>query len=110
MILDSFLTLLVLFTSVQLILTMSGFIDLVLNTPEPQAPPRPTPHPPIRRTKALKLTRDQRRDCQLFHSIGWSYSQIHKHTGATYTQVAKACQPGAHATPKKGTSRPPILS
>jgi len=30
----------------------------------------PIPHPPIQRRKAPKLTRDQRRDITLLHSIG----------------------------------------
>ena len=69
----------------------------------------PMPHPPIRRPKAPDLTRDQKRDCQLLHSIGWSYSQIHKKTSFTLNQVAHACQ-DLRATPRKRGGRPLILS
>jgi len=83
-----------------------------LNPPLPLPGPSlgPIPHPPIRRSKAPDLTRDQKRDCQLLHSIGWSYSQIYKQTGHTIRQIRGACQEGARATPKKRTGRPPLLT
>ena len=66
------------------------------------------PHPPIRRSKASNLSRDQRRDVQLLHIIGWSYTQIEKHIGYTYSQIGNAYR--LRATPKKKSGRPPILS
>lgn len=84
----------------------------VLSTlnPPSQEPLGPIPHPPIRRPRAPELTRDQKRDCQLLHSIGWSYSQIHKHTGYTVRQIGGACSEQARATPKKRDGRPPLLT
>jgi len=58
--------------------------------------------------KSSYLTRDQRRDCQLLHSIGWSYNQIKRHTGYTVRQIQRACS--NRATPKKRSGRPPVLS
>lgn len=72
--------------------------------------PTPLPRPPIRTPKAPTLSRDQRRDCQLLHNIGWSYSQIHRHTGYTIRQIQLACKPEGRATPRKSTGRPPILT
>ncbi|KAH6679002.1 hypothetical protein B0J14DRAFT_579812 [Halenospora varia] len=84
---------------------ISLFLNLVLNpSPEPLGP---IPHPPICQPKALTLTRDQRRDCQLLHSIGWSYRQIHTHTRRMIRQIGSAC---AKATPKKSSGRPPLLT
>ena len=88
---------------------MSAFLDLVLNPPTLIASLGPIPHPPIRRTKALDLTRDQKRDCQLLHSIGWSYSQIHKETGYTIQQIGHACR-ADRPTPCKRGGRPPLLT
>jgi len=84
----------------------------VLNPPLPLPEPSlgPVPHPPIRRPKAPDLTRDQKRDCQLLHSIGWSYSQIHRQTGYTIRQIEGACRASARATPKKKSRRPPLLT
>ena len=42
------------------------------------SPLGPIPYPPIQKPKPQHLTRDQKRDIQLLHSIGWSYSQIEK--------------------------------
>jgi hypothetical protein len=70
----------------------------------------PIPHPPIHAPKAPTLTRDQRRDCQLLHSIGWSYSEIRLFTGHTVRQIGIACGPQGKATPKKSTGRPPLLT
>lgn len=85
---------------------------VVLNPPLPLPEPLlgPIPHPPIRRPKAPDLTRDQRRDCQLLHSIGWSYSQIREQTRFTIRQIQGACQVGARSTPKKKSGRPPLLT
>ena len=88
---------------------MSAFLDFILNALAAVAPQGPVPHPPIRRSKASDLTRDQRRDCQLLHSIGWSYSQIHRKTGFTLHQIAGACQ-ADRPTPRKRNGRPPILT
>ncbi|RDL37965.1 uncharacterized protein BP5553_05398 [Venustampulla echinocandica] len=100
---------------------MPSFLGLVLNQSEelseleqPSEPEQPLPlppiipRPPIRRPKAPQLTRDQRRDCQLLHSIGWSYSQIHRQTSYSIRQIGLACT--IRATPKKKSGRPPILS
>jgi transposase len=88
---------------------MSLFLDLVLNAPASVAPYGPIPHPPIRRPKAPDLTRDQKRDCQLLHSIGWSYGQIRTKTGYTIDQIARACR-ADRPTPRKRGGRPPILT
>ena len=81
-------------------------------TPEPILPSpfeatRPIPHPPIRPPKASYLTRDQRRDIQLLHSIGWSYSQIRRHTIAIISQIRTSL---IKAIPRKRPGRPPILT
>ena len=87
---------------------MADFLSLVLNPQSPQNQPiGPIPHPLIRRPKASTLTRNQRRDCQLLHSIGWSYSQINKQTGYTIRQIGLAC---VKATPKKSTGHPPLFT
>jgi hypothetical protein len=70
----------------------------------------PILHPPIRTPKAPSLSRDQKRDVQLLHSIGWSYSQIYKQTGFTVRQIYNACKAGGRPTPQKSTGRPPILT
>jgi transposase len=88
---------------------MSAFLDLILNAPFSVASNRLIPHPPIRKPKAPDLTRDQKRDCQLLHSIGWSYSQIRQKTGFTIHQVASACQVD-RPTPRKRGGRPPLLT
>lgn len=88
---------------------MPTFLDLVLN-PAPAEPLGPRPHPPIRPTKQPQLSRDQRRDCQLLHDIGWSYSQIRRHTGYSLRQVNYACSQHTHATPTKRSGRPPFLT
>ena len=88
---------------------IKGFVSIVL---DPlglhNQPVRPLSSLPIRHPKAPTLTCDQRRDCQLLHSIGWSYSQIRTQTGYTVRQIGLACQ--KRATPQKSTGRPPILS
>jgi transposase len=90
---------------------MSDFFDTVLhpisNLLQEPEPSRPIPHPPIRRIKAADLTRDQRRDIRLLHSIGWSYSKIRIHTKATIKQIRTALVRG---TPQKRSGRPPILT
>jgi len=86
---------------------MANPLSLILNPLE--GPLGPLPHPPIRKPKAPDLTRDQKRDCQLLHSIGWSYSQIHKQTSYSIHQIATACQ-AERATPKKRSGRPPVLT
>ena len=91
---------------------MASFFDIVLCPPtEPLRPPSeplgPMPHPPIRPPKATHLTRDQRRDIQLLHSIGWSYSQIHRQTKATLNQIRTTI---VKATPRKRSGRPPLLT
>ena len=78
-------------------------------TPEPTQN-RPILHPAIRRQRHPDLSRDQRRDCQLLHSIGWSYSQIRTYTSYTIRQIQLACKPMSRATPQKRTSRPPVLT
>jgi hypothetical protein len=83
-----------------------SFIAPILSEPFPGLI-GPCPHPPIRKEKALDLTRDQRRDVQFLHRIGWSYPQIHKHTGYTIRQIRTV---GAKATPQKRSGRPPILT
>jgi len=88
---------------------MSLFLDLVLNAPASVAPYGPIPHPPIRRPKAPDLTRDQKRDCQLLHSIGWSYGQIRTKTGYTIDQIVRAYR-ADRPTPRKRGGRPPILT
>jgi transposase len=90
-----------------IVIIMANPLSHVLNPPE--KPLGPIPHPPIRKPKAPDLTRDQRRDCQLLHLIGWSYSQIHKQTSFTIHQIAKACQV-ERATPKKRSGRPSTLT
>ena len=67
----------------------------------------PIPHPPIRRLKHPDLSRDQRRDVQLLHNIGWSYNQIHKHTSHSIRQIQTAC---SKATPQKRSGQPPLLT
>ena len=52
--------------------------------------------------------RDQRRDIQLLHSLGWSYPKITKHIDTTKQQVQYACQ--GLATPRKCEGRPPKLN
>ena len=58
------------------------FADLILDAArsqeaqQPLLPLGPIPHPPIRAPKAPQLTRDQRRDYQLLHGIGWTHKQI----------------------------------
>ena len=86
---------------------MANPLSLILNPLE--GPLGPLPHPPIRKPKAPDLTRDQKRDCQLLHSIGWSYSQIHKQTSYSIYQIATVCQ-AEQATPKKRSGRPPVLT
>ncbi|KAF8846412.1 hypothetical protein BDZ45DRAFT_543582, partial [Acephala macrosclerotiorum] len=54
------------------------------------------------------LTRDQRRDIQLLHSIGWKISDINKFTKATESQIKRAY--AVRATPTKRPGRPPILT
>ena len=90
-------------------------MSAVLSTLNPsflslQGPLGLMPRPPIRRPRAPELTRDQKRDCQLLHSIGWSYNQIHKQTGYTIRQIGGACSQEARATPKKRSGRPPLLT
>ena len=65
------------------------------------------PHPPIRPPKANYLTHDQRCNIQLLHSIGYSYSQIHKYTKATLSQIRTTI---IKATSQKRTGQPPVLS
>ena len=88
---------------------MLAFLFLVLNAPLPLPPPvGPVLHPPICKAKASDLTRDQRRDIILLHSIGWSYAQIRRQTGFTVAQIGRACR-ADRPTPQKRNSRPPIL-
>ena len=72
----------------------------------------PFPHPPIQRRKAPELTRDQRRDITLLHSIGWSYNQIRTHLSfqPTFDQIKYACKSRVKSTPKKRSGRPPVLT
>ena len=96
---------------------MSDFLSLVLQpidtpvtyslTPQTQTQTGPIPHPPFRQQKHPDLLRDQRRDVQLLHNIGWSYSQIHRHTSHSIRQIRTAYQ---KATPCKRSGRPPILT
>jgi hypothetical protein len=44
---------------------MPDFLDIILNPPV--EPVQPIPHPPIRRTKAINLTRNQKHDCRGSH-------------------------------------------
>ena len=85
---------------------MLDFLNILNPSVEPLGP---IPHPPIRHTKAIDLMRDQKCDCQLLHSIGWSYPKIEKFTGFTYNQIKNACRQGSQCTPKKKSGRPPIL-
>jgi transposase len=87
---------------------MAAILNTLLPLPGPSL--GPVPNPPIRRPKTPDLTRDQKHDCQLLYSIGWSYSQIHKQTSHTILQIQGAYQEGARATPKKRTSRPPLFT
>ena len=94
---------------------MSDFLSLVLQpiaTPvtyslapqtqtQTQTQTSPIPHPPFRQQKHPDLLHDQRRDIQLLHNIGWSYSQIHRHTSYSIRQIRTACQ---KATPRKRSS------
>ena len=82
---------------------MSEFLDPVL---EPVS--RPIPCPPFARQKHPDLSRDQRRDVRILHSIGWSYSQIHRQTGYTLRQIGFAYR--TQATPTKRSGRPPVLT
>jgi hypothetical protein len=90
-----------------------SFLESILNPETPPSSPNrpvgPIPHPPIRRPRLPHLTRDQRRDCQLLHSIGWSYKEIRRHTGYTKHQIQYACTI-QHPTPKKRSGRPPALT
>jgi hypothetical protein len=86
---------------------MSEFLNIVLNSPVESL--EPIPHPPIHRTRAIELMHDQKRDCQLLHSIGWSYPKIERHTGFTYNQIGKACRE-SQSTPRKKSGRPPVLT
>ncbi|CZT48741.1 uncharacterized protein RSE6_09487 [Rhynchosporium secalis] len=61
-------------------------------------------------TKAPELTRDQRRDITLLHSIGWSYSQISSYLPFTPTIRQINYTINTRATPKKKPGRPPILT
>ncbi|RKF82147.1 hypothetical protein GcM3_027041 [Golovinomyces cichoracearum] len=74
------------------------------------APNRPIPHPPPKNKKNDELTRDQRRDVALLHSIGWSYSQIsrHLHFQPTKRQIQYACN--VRATAQKKECRPPAIT
>lgn len=72
----------------------------------PITPPSST----TRRQRAQPLTRDQRRDCSLLHSIGWSYTDIYNRFSYTRRQIALACRSDARATPKKRPGRPPVLT
>lgn len=76
----------------------------------PVAPNGPIPHPPPKYKKNPELTRDQRRDIVLLHSIGWSHSQIRRHLPfqPTIRQISYACN--VRATPQKKTGRPPVLT
>ena len=82
-----------------------------LETP-PVAPNGPIPHPPLKYTKALELTRDQRRDISLLSSIGWSPMQIRNHLPfrPTIRQITYTLKESTRATPKKKSGRPPILA
>ncbi|KAI0994030.1 hypothetical protein K3495_g14153 [Podosphaera aphanis] len=75
------------------------------------APFGPIPRPSIKRPKAPDLTRDQRRDIRLFHSIDWSYKQIQDHLPfkPTFAQIRYACL-SVKATPTKRSGRPPVLT
>jgi hypothetical protein len=68
-----------------------------------------TYRPLLYRPKASDLTRDQKRDCQLLHSIGWSYSQIRVYKGFTVRQIQRACT-AIQVIPKKRSGRPPLLT
>ena len=73
-----------------------------LQEPSPlQEPLGPLPYPPIHWPRAPDLTQDQKCNCQLLHSIGWFYSQIHRQLGYTIRQIGGACQEGTQVTPKK---------
>ena len=78
-------------------------MSAVLSTLNPplQEPLGPLPYPPIRRPRAPDLTRDQKRDCQLLHSIGWSYSQIHRQLGYTVRQIGGVCRESIQVISKK---------
>jgi transposase len=88
-----------------------SFADYILQAAAIQAnntPSGPIPHPPIRRPKAPKLTRDQRRDVQLLRSLTWKYDDIRRFTGFTIRQIQTACT--ERATPRKGTGAPRVLT
>jgi len=61
--------------------------------------------PPIRSRKAPDLTRDQKRDCQLRRSLGWTHKAISRHTRCTLRQAQRA-----PPTLKKKSGRLPILT
>ena len=84
------------------------FFNLILNPVNTFDTIDPIPHPPLQKSRPKRLTRDQRRDCQLLRSIGWKYQDIHRHTGHSYHQIQYACS--GKATPKKSSGRPPILT
>jgi len=79
-------------------------------TQEPSSPSiGPIAHPPIRRQKSAQLTRDQRHDCQLLASLGWSYPQIKKrYPEFSIRQIGWAYN--RPCTPKKRSGRPPVLT
>ena len=62
----------------------------------------------IRPGKTPYLTREQKCNCQLLRSLGWTYESISRHTGFTMRQVEHSCT--IPPTPKKRFGRPSALS
>ena len=82
---------------------METLDDILFDTPSPE-PDASAPQTPKRR-----LTRDQRRDILLLHSLNWTYEQIATKVKTTHYAVQYTCQKQV-ATPVKQPGRPSQLS
>jgi len=68
--------------------------------------------PPAAHPRTAHVPRDQRRNCQLLHSISWKYRQIKERTGFALRQIGYVYSPAqaCPATPTKCPGHPPILT
>ena len=68
--------------------------------------------PPAAHPRTAYVTCDQRRNCQLLHSVSWKYTQIQEPTGFALRQIGYVCSPAraCPATPTKRPGHPPILT
>ncbi|TQS34857.1 hypothetical protein Golomagni_04743 [Golovinomyces magnicellulatus] len=76
----------------------------------PVAPNGPIPHPSPKYKKNVELTRDQRRDIVLLHSICWSHYQVSRHLPfqSAKRQIQYVCN--VRATPQKKAGRLSVLT